>query len=252
MQEFIKATENKNKEDPENRRKLNPGMTPIFVCLTEMGELNFKRLDFETDFIADSGNTAHDVDYQGTPRYVELKGFLQNSHRSYVISNIDSRSKYSRGYNDCTGLIISGVAKGGEKISFVTHQDPKDLTLVSGAKESFLNHLRESLAEMWVRCGEDAGNIDAVVIGGRSITKRYVKDTGYVDFEKNYEDLTNLLSTEVRQGLGFEPVIVNGPKFELSGSDDMYFNTPNNRMYLIRPRVNPEVGDVTKSDLERH
>jgi hypothetical protein len=246
MQESVSHIINKIEQKPKH---LNPGVKPIIACLEEMDELDLGRAYAGRDFLKDSYRTAHDVDYRGEPRYLQLKNFLHNDMRSYVISTIDSQDKYSEGYQDCTGLVVSGVTPDGQKISFITHQDPKDFLHIEGVKESFIHDLRIRFAEMKQRCGDDSGNIDVVMIGGKYAPTISVRDYGEVNFKKDYVDSIKLLTLETKNALGFEPIIINGPKVE-GASDNIYYNNENKRLYYVRPKIHPDVWNVTQGDME--
>jgi hypothetical protein len=116
---------------------------------------------------------------------------------------------------------VVGVDKdSNEEVSLLTHQDP--VNFLKSKREQFDEHIRESLRELKARC--EQGTIDAVIIGGEARAEHFIP---------NYKESIGLLTEEVRQELGFDPIVAAGPK-KTRGSDAVYFDTKNRRLYLFR------------------
>ena len=93
------------------------------------------------------------------------------------------------------------------------------------------------------------GTIDAVIAGGSS----YGGTGGDgLSIQKKYLDSINLLGQEVKSVLGFEPIVINGPKSENLLVDDLYYDNENRRLYFIRSEVNSKAGNFSPSDAEKH
>jgi len=181
----------------------------------------------------------HHVDFYGEPGELHKNRFSNGGEKTYVISPVDNKDKVSTKYIDCTGLIVTGKDKeSGEDISFASHQDPYYFLSESENTEIFLKDLHAHLKEIQSRC--EAGTIDAVIVGG-DYNSSYKKDVKY------YKGSIYLLANEVSRSLGFEPVVITGPKIE-TGADHIYYNNKKRRLFIIRPSV----GDSsTKSYLPR-
>ncbi|MDP3725402.1 MAG: hypothetical protein Q8R20_02965, partial [Nanoarchaeota archaeon] len=93
------------------------------------------------------------------------------------------------------------------------------------------------------------GTLDAVIIGGN-----YTKNDPF--YEKNYLDSIRLLEQEVQSELGFNPVVMTGPKIvrhgERESHDDIYYDNEKRRLYIMRPEVgNASTESFLPSDLEK-
>lgn len=139
--------------------------------------------------------------------------------------------KFSESFKNCTGLVVAGVEKGtGKKISFLSHQDPQYFLTYSKDTDEFTNDLREQIKELKERC-ED-GTIDAVIVGGNYFSDRS-------RYQEDYLKSIALLSKEVKNVLGFEPVVITGPK-TVKGQDDVFYDNDHRRLYIMRPKVAQE------------
>ena len=134
------------------------------------------------------------------------------------------------------GLIVAGIdKKTGENISFITHQP-------SSFSEDFTVDLKKRLNEMKERCRQ--GSVDAIIVGGISNSNEL--------FKKIYVKTIHFLSKETRQTFGFEPVIVNGPKVLVPVTvDEVSFDNKNRRLYLIRSKVNSNIGSFVDSSFNK-
>jgi hypothetical protein len=209
-------------EGPSNNLNthLEKGVKPIMVCVGTPNEFG---TDFVKDFdkkTKDNPPTALNVNYLEAHENIERQKFLTNGDQAYVISTVDGLDKGSVGFMNCTGLVVCGVDKiTGENVSFLTHQNPIQLFVFNG-KSDFIKHLGQQLKEIKNRC--KPGTIDAIVVGG-------VLDSGYKTeddaYKKDYIECLKLLSGEVIKILGFDPVVVNGPKLTTVGDDwdSVYF-----------------------------
>ena len=90
------------------------------------------------------------------------------------------------------------------------------------------------LEEVKKRCSP--GSVDVVIAGGRF---------GGIREDYKYQESLGMLSSIVQETLGFEPVVISGPK---SGKkDDVYFDTASRRLYVIRPE-GKEIKPVLHND----
>lgn len=154
--------------------------------------------------------TAQDVNfcerYQPNVINVQERGF---------ISDISEINKYSEGYFDCTGLIVSALDKDTRKpISFLTHQ-------ATGNHPVFIDEFKEVLTRKLQTLKDRAlpGTIDSVMFGGRGGT--------------NYNHMITLLSDLVGSETGVQPVILQGPNLG-SGVDEIFYDTTDKRLYMFR------------------
>lgn len=213
---------------------LKEGVRPIVACVGD--ELQFAP-DEQREYWGYRGisgrlKAAHNVDYFEDPDRLRDNGYLNSGERSYVVSTVDERDKYSVKFRNCTGVAVVGTDRETQKnISLLSHEDP-DHFLSSGDNAlRFAHDLRERLREVKTQC-ED-GTIDAVIIGGN-----HFGDVGH--YADKYRSSVALLTGEVYRVFGFAPVVITGPK-TVSGEDDVYLDTVNRRLYIMRPTV----GDTT-------
>jgi hypothetical protein len=221
------------------------GVTPIIACvgtfddfamskdpsLGEISELEIKGLksvDWEKGIYASGKGKA-----------------LSGGPETYIISAIDSSNKFSQTLTPCTGLVAAGKEnkKNGKNISFLSHQDPE--WFLSSKKDDFIKDLRKRLLEIKER--SKPGTIDVRIIGGD-----YSVDP-VKDYRKEYLESIKLLSSEIKEILKFEPLIVNGPKksLEMYDWDDIYYDTEHRRLYVVRPKVNQKTPDFRPSEIHK-
>ncbi len=227
-----------NINQPEAKKlskHLIEGVKPIYVCLGTQDEIG---LFIDEDYPPEG----HNVKYNDVRGNAD-KQFLQTEGAQCVISTIDSLNKFSLDFFRCTGLVVAGIEKeNGNPISFLSHQDPS-FFLFNPKKEDFKSGLEKSLSEIKERC--IPGTIDAVIVGGN-----YPEDSEHD--RQQYLDSINFLSSQIKQNLGFEPVIVNGPKKSSFTTDEIYYNNNNRRLYFSRTKINPEMGSFTASDISNN
>jgi len=226
---------------PKPIEHLREGVRPIMTCVGTREDFDF-RLDHLVQYFNKSKSfPAHNIDYDAPSYVLNKNDFLNGGDGTYVISIPDSRDKFSQGYINCTGLIIAGIKKNGEKVSILSHQDPD--SFLSDTKEDFVRHLQERLQEILKIC--QPGTIDAVVVGGNYLPQPNFNTI----YKQHYLDSISLISREVEKILGFNPRVENGPKVVVGG-DDLYFDNENRRLYFLRRKVNPETGSFTQATID--
>lgn len=223
------------------------GAKPIIACAGSFNDYVYHDIDPEQVPIEENFNerlnNVYNVNYSSFPDDLKKRDFLNAGWNTYVLSVVDNNNKFSEGFFDCTGLIVAGIDKEtGKNISFLSHQDPKEFLLEK--KKDFIKHLEQRLADIKNRCV--LGTIDAVIVGGKYLAGNNSKG---VSNKKIYLDSIELLSLEIKKTLGFEPVVINGPK-KISGKDDIYYDNENRRLYFLRQKVNEDTGSFTQSSIE--
>jgi hypothetical protein len=199
------------KPDVLKLEHLAEGVKPIMAC---MGTYN----EYKGD-LSEFNNIGQEVDYFAHPSETP-EDWYRSPQKGYIISAIDSDSKFSRRLYQCTKLVAVGIDKNtGAEISFLTHQDPQSVD-----KQPFKDHLKKRLNELKGKCA--IGTIDVAIAGGQLNTKY---DVGVEDYQKSIESLNEV----VGESLGFEPEVIVGPKS--LDDEDAYFDTKNRRLYLVRP-----------------
>jgi len=235
--------EEKTGEKPINTlhsEHLTNGERPIIASVEGYGKLTVKEvLDGSNRFRIfterDKENTDY-VEYCGDVAFQKEHGFLTDEGGDYVISPVNAKNKVSTGYIMCTGVV--GVGKDKERdenISFLSHQYPEIFLPGKPGHEQFVADIVARIAELKER--SVPGSVDSVIFGGFY----YKKVKAY---EGEYADSIKLLQKEVRNVLGFDPVVITGPKIsELDEMTDeaVFFDTANRRLYISRP----ETGDAT-------
>jgi len=244
---------------PKEHLNLNiKGAKPIMACI---GSIEDYCSSGQVDILKESFEHSDDisnVDFKGDPDELYNKDFLVGGFKTYVLSPVDSKNKFSKEFFNCTVLVVSGIDKEtGKNISFLTHQHPEE---ISNKGSEFTSYLKQRLNEIKKKCMP--GTIDAIVVGGNYLSaedfkKRHQYSTASTKelaqlVKKNLQNYLNsikLLSTKVMETLDFEPVIINGAK-ESVGYDDIYYNNDERRVYFIREKVNEKIGSFTRSDIE--
>lgn len=227
------------------------GVKPIMVCIGSIDD--FKKT--ESEYKNHKEQITNDFELKGLKNLDwenglygshEEKDFITSGPGTFLISTIDDSNKFSKGLVACISLIVAGVdKKTGRDISFMTHQPPYMSSL-----SPFPNGIKKRLIEMNERC--KPGTMDAIILGGK-----YRND----DLGKIYLDNINFLSSKTKEFLGFEPIVINGPKTktnqfpyeferEQKYSDDVYYDNNNRRTYFVRPKVNPNTNDFTSSNVQ--
>lgn len=171
--------------------------------------------------------------YVGTPEQFQQhpgkeKEIEDTGSETYGISPVNGLNKLSKYFVNCTGLIAAGQdKKTSENISFTSHNDPGFFLFNEKNKNKFIEELGRRLGDLKKRSADRT--IDAVIFGGN-----------YLDYPENskkeYVESVRLLSWEVRQALGFEPLIIVGPK-STAGGEDIFYDNGNRQLYAIRSKV---------------
>ena len=154
---------------------------------------------------------------------------------SYIISPVSGKDKFTEELLDCTSIIAVGRdTSSGKEISILTHQDPKHV--LKAQKETFTNDLKERLKELKDRCQE--GSIDIVIAGGKLMS----------DSPEYYKKVLEELSLVVEELFEFKPLVICGPKYPMAGQDNIYFDTQNRRLYIVRPKYSNFSNEVFKTE----
>ena len=237
-----------------------PGAKPIIVSLdTETKPMGFEHF-LPRGHRGDAYSIVQSADVRNVNYYARYKNpslirrilgkedFLNAGGSTYVLSPIDKSNKYSERLEVCTSLVVAGTDREtGDNISFMTHQNPAQF--LHDKKDKFVSDLNKKLTTLKKRCVP--GSIDAVIVGGNYVDSPSSQNEKF-NYKKNYLSSISLLSGEVKRVVGFEPVVVNGPKTQARLEDDAYYDNNERRLYFVRPRgqINSETRDFTKSDLE--
>lgn len=234
-----KPQESKN---PLKSEHLKEGVKPIMAGIGTPDQFKSHPGAEEEMFRDINSNKSRilNVDYYGNPKDLAEQKFKNAGESSYAISPIDNSNKFSKGFANCTGLVVAGQDKEtGENISFLSHQDPSHfLEERDNKKGHFLDDLRQRLNELKERSVD--GTIDAIIVGGNY----FKNEEGY---KKQYLGSIKLLSEEALKILGFEPVVMTGPKRVGYGRDNVYYDNEQRRLYIMRP----EVGNATTESYVR-
>lgn len=170
-----------------------------------------------------SKDEVDNIDYKADRTVLDNNKILNGGLETYVISDLNSKDKFTTGLYDCTGLVIVGEdIETGKNVSILSHQDPKEF-LSPELNESFKEHLVSSLDKITKRSKK--GSIDVLIVGGNSMgTAR--KD--------NYISSVTFIGKIIKDKLNFDPTVITGPK-DSSGATHVYFDNENRRLYLLMP-----------------
>jgi hypothetical protein len=240
----VENAENVNKK---YEKHLENGFRPIMACV---GTPDQFKVSTPKEEYFDEGEKDYEINYYEKHERLVFDDFKNPEESSYVISPVDQYNKYSVNFANCTGVIGIGYDKNlGKNISFMSHEDPDYFLKKRKNTNLLLKDLGETLSEL--RDRSENGSIDAIIFGGNFFHKKdSIED--YKEYQKNYIESIKLLAHEIEDILGFEPIVIIGPKTTY-GLDNVYFDNKNRRLFISRP----EVGDATTesflpSELEEH
>ncbi len=164
-----------------------------------------------------------------------VEDYKKNADGVSSFSECNDHNKWSKEpFLYCTGMIVSGVEKDtGENISVMIHQNPGKLAHLHmkekelfERKDNFIKKVSENIKNIKEKC--ESKTIDCVIFGGNNGGEVYKESIG---------TLSKVCSDE----LGFEPVVLTGPKMsreiinrEKLNETDTYFDNKNRRLYIIR------------------
>jgi hypothetical protein len=215
---------------------LKEGVSPIIACIETPSQ--FRDDPNVNEYLRNHNESNQskflDVNYFGDPDDLKNREFKNMGNCSYVISPIDNLDKFSKSFLNCTGLVAAGQKKETkENISVLSHQDPDHFLRGENQRAKFKNDLKQQLQKLKEKSIDKT--IDVVIVGGNY----FLDDKKYRD---NYLNSIELLSEEVLEVFGFEPVIITGPKTSRGNkTDNIYYDNEHRRLYIVRQ----DIGDGT-------
>lgn len=223
----LKIIENiKTANKVSSDREKEPAMGKIMASIIDLNNIDI----YTKKMIQSIKKNAVNVDYHENPDFMEKNNLITapNEKRlsmhwsQYVISPCDEKDKYSTGYSDCTGVVLVGKDKKSEKnLSFLSHHSSRGKEL-SDENNNFYKDLSKSSKDFIEKV--DKKTIDAVIYGGFGLVS-----------EERYKESIISVADNLKNVFDFEPVVLTGPNFEYGGSTDVYFDTQNRRLFLVRP-----------------
>jgi hypothetical protein len=212
-----------------NFEHLAEGVSPIMACVG-----TYKEYAGEIAKIEDIEAFGHNADYTGHPDLLDKQDIKNAGYGTYAISPVDEKPKFTENLWNCTSIVAVGREKEtGKEISILTHQDPS-IFLKEKGKKLFFVDLEDRLGEFKEKCLK--GTIDIVIAGGN------LREKAPEEYEKSIE----ALSSTVEGLFGFKPTVIVGPKE--SGMDNIYLDTQNRRLYVVRPENSKLHNEVFKPD----
>ena len=222
----------------------------------------FDRDNVELEQISKIKNGATHVDYFSDKRIDDEEVFLNAGPKTYKISAIDERSKYTDKLRDCTSVIAVGVNKStGKNISFISHQDPENILKNKDVQNKFIQDLNTRLDEFVSLC--DSETVDINILGGNK-NINYKEQMSAVDFDKispqeaysfydyqefgpyeRYRRSIKFLNKIIFGKLHKYPFVVLGPNANIKSIDedfyhnndtDVYLDTSSRKLYAVRKK----------------
>jgi hypothetical protein len=225
--------------DVKRGEHLKEGVDPIIACVGT-GKVN------DSDKLIPH---THNVDFYGKPEKFEEDGFGDDGKESYVISSVDDFNKYSTEFYDCTGLIVAGTErKTGKNISFMSHQNPDYFLRKDNQKLE--KSIIKQIQALKSQC--ESGTIDAVIVGGRYAEVRGIpkNDPTSKKYIEEYLRSVKFLSETVTKELGFEPLVLTGPK-TIPAGDAIFYENDHRKLFLVRGADDfNAIENFTPSELE--
>jgi len=233
------------KVDKIKPEHLKEGINPILACVGTLW--SFHNDGRMVSAIVDGKIlNGQNVDFKGEPKELQKMGFENGGVDSYVISPVDHFDKYSEKFYDCTGLVVAGIERGtAQKISFMSHQNPA--YFLNNDNSKFSEALKKQMRMIEDRC--EKGTIDAVIFGGKyAKVKEFKESDPHRDiFIKEYLDSIKFLSKEVKDSIGFEPLVIVGPK-TFPGGDYVFYDNGGRQLYIVRTEVDKD--DMQKNEFD--
>ena len=153
---------------------------------------------------------------------------IRGGMETYVISPVTEQNLFSDKYLNCTGAIGIGRDKvSGKEIAFISHQDPEFILHKGKAeRDAFIEDMKDILDDLRNRSEE--GTIEVVLCGG-NIDPADPASKKSVDYAQSIE----LLSTIIRDDLGFNPTVLQGPNSG-AGAVDIRVLTQERKIHIGR------------------
>ncbi len=184
--------------------------------------LEIENIDPETQKIIESIKLSGlNLDWDENEDFFDRNKIKNKGRGTYLISESDSKNKYSQNYDHCTGVILVGTALDGKEICLMSHQNPDNF--LEKKKEEFTDDLLLSIDEFIKKV--EKNSIDSVIFGGNRGGNVYLNSI-------------KLLASILQSKLGFEPTVMTGPNDILNNSKrsstDIFFDTQKRLLYIIR------------------
>lgn len=210
-----------------NSSHLKAGVRSIRACIGKPEEFDHTkpRLDKQILEIISWKVFSQNVNYEGDSNFFK-RNFKHDDKYSYLISRINDKWKFTETLKNCTGMVVAGQEeKTGKEISFLSHQNTDHILEKTDNynKNTFKGDLASSLNEINERSIDRT--VDAVIFGG------YYLDYS-TEIKKNYIKLIKILKKEVQKNLGFEPLVIKGPK-NSTGEDNVYYKTDKRELRIV-------------------
>lgn len=231
--EFFKNPTEKHKIAPKEEYISKIGRTPIRASIVDS-----KDTDPETlKTIGEIKESAQFVDFDGSEKYFTKNKIRNAGLGTYMISESNDRNKYSEGYFNCTGLVVVGEdLESGKQISFMSHQNPSNF--LHRSKEKFIQDMVDAFNELKEKVKEKS--IDVVIFAGQKNSSR------------DYESSVQLLGELFKKEFNLEPTVMTGPNSVSFSSTEVYFDTQNRRLFIIRPLQKNKLNEsYTPTELEQ-
>jgi hypothetical protein len=211
-----------------------------------------------------------DVNFSFRKGDIVSETMLNTGPKTYVISPIDTKDKYSADFLDCTGVVAVGIdKKTGKNISFMSHQNP-DFFLNDEEKQiKFRKDLIQKLKELKEQSLPDT--IDVAIVGGNEDnTPKKIPDENFrlgIDDEtkflkdkySNYKESITILNNSIAKVLEFSPVVLTGLNSSTSTESgannalDIYLDNKNRRLYMVRARQESKYNEsFLAKDVDEH
>lgn len=231
--------------DVKKYEHLKEGVSPIMACVGTIE--SFEEDKKMTELLLEKQVAGvQNINFESKIEELKKMELGNDGRNSYVISQINNLDKYSKKFYDCTGLVVAGIEKGtNQKISFMSHQNPE--YFLNNKNEKLSEALRKKIQTIKDRC-ED-GTVDVVIFGGRYAKVREFRksDPDRDIFIKEYLESIKYLSKIVKEKLGFEPLVITGPK-TFPGGDYAFYDTEKGKLHLARTKTNKN--DITNPETD--
>lgn len=215
--DYAYGTEVKKTIDTIRSEHLAEDIRPIVAAILSAVNMGSSKL-----LIEDIKNHGDFVDYDSNPRTLKKNNMRNAGENTYAISDCTPSPKWSRRYWNCTGVAVVGRDRQrNQEISILSHQDPWSFLEGKRAHDAFTRDLTQQIQKLLSQT--DEGTVDAVIFGGH-----------FQRPDEHKASIETVADVCISQ-MGFQPVVMTGPTLNENYPTEVYFDTQNRRLFIVRP-----------------
>lgn len=152
-----------------------------------------------------------------------------------VISDMDTYDKYSEGFRNCIGALITATRLDGVRESMMIHVRPD--TALEKYRDEFRKALIDKLLELKSRKGNtrfDPTSFECNVFAGNYFKGIYRDRVAHKSYADTYVETIDFLRDTIESALSLQMHVLQGPNI-FEKPNHIFYETPTKRLYSIRP-----------------